>query len=284
MSESRLEIEIVGEGRDLVCLHSLLSDKSSFAPLAERLADRRRMILVNMPGFGASPRIAEPIDGYADAVAALFDELSLPRETDIVGNGFGGFVVLSLAARHGEKFDRAVLIGSAVAFPEEGRAKFRGLAERAEREGMAALADTAMQRMFSDAFIASNPGLIAERKAVYANIPPDVFAKAARALARLDFAPDLAKIGNPLLVVVGSEDAATPPALGRALAAQVAGARVIEMPGLGHCPHIQDPDAFVAAAADFLGLGAAVAPATEPRAARAPSGFPASARRPRPPA
>jgi 3-oxoadipate enol-lactonase len=254
MGGSRLEVEIVGEGRNLVCLHSLLSDKSSFAPLVERLADRRRMILVNMPGFGASPRIAEPIDGYADAVAALFDELALGADTDVIGNGFGGFVALSLGARHGEKFDRAVLIGSAVAFPEEGRAKFRGLAEKAESAGMAALADTAMKRMFSDAFIAANPGLIAERKAVYTQIPPAVFAKAARALATLDFAPVLAKVKNPLLVVVGSEDGATPPALGRELARRVAGAKAIEMPGLGHCPHIQDPDAFVAAVSDFLEL------------------------------
>jgi 3-oxoadipate enol-lactonase len=87
-----------------------------------------------------------------------------------------------------------------VAFPAEGRAKFSALAARAEAEGMAALADVAMKRMFSDAFIAANPALIADRKAVYARIPPDVFAKAARALATLDFSPQLAKIRNPLLV------------------------------------------------------------------------------------
>lgn len=254
MDRHRLEIETAGEGPDLVCLHSLLSDKSSFAPLVERLAGRRRLVLVNMPGFGASPAGPEPIDGYADAVAEVFDALSLPPETDVMGNGFGGFVALSLAARHGEKFRRAVLIGSAVAFPEEGRAKFRGLAERAEREGMAALSDTAMKRMFSDPFIAENPELIAGRKAVYERIPLTVFARAARALAALDFTPDLARITNPLLVVVGSEDGATPPALGRDLAARVRDGRAIEMPGLGHCPHIQDPDAFVAAVSDFLEL------------------------------
>jgi 3-oxoadipate enol-lactonase len=56
------------------------------------------------------------------------------------------------------------------------------------------------------------------------------------------------------LIVVGAEDEATTPALGRALAARLANAERIEMPGLGHCPHIQDPDAFVAAVARFLGL------------------------------
>jgi 3-oxoadipate enol-lactonase len=270
MARSGLEVEIVGRGRDLVCLHSLLSDKSSFAPFAERIADRRRLILTNMPGFGASPAGAEPVAGYADAVASLFDDMSLPPGTDVVGNGLGGFVALSLAARHGPRFDRAVLIGSAVAFPEDGRAKFRMLAERAEREGMPALADTAMKRMFSDAFIAANPELIADRRAVYGRIDPEVFAGAARALAILDFGPDLERIRNPILVVAGSEDGATPPALGRALVDQIAGAQFVELPGLGHCPHIQDPDSFVSAISGFLRLGET--PEARSPAAPAPSG------------
>jgi pimeloyl-ACP methyl ester carboxylesterase len=254
MARSRLETEVVGRGRDLVCLHSLLSDKSSFGPLAERLADRRRLILVNLPGFGASPTGPQPVAGYADAVASLFDDMHLPPDTDVIGNGLGGFVALSLAARHGQRFDRAVLIGSAVAFPEEGRTKFRMLADKAEREGMRALADTAMKRMFSDAFIAANPKLIADRKAVYEGIDPGVFAKAAAALAALDVKADLPRITNPIMVVVGSEDGATPPALGRVLAGQISGAEFVELLGLGHCPHIQAPDAFVSAIAGFLSL------------------------------
>ena len=56
------------------------------------------------------------------------------------------------------------------------------------------------------------------------------------------------------LIVVGEQDGATPPALGRALAERLADASSIELPGLGHCPHIQEPDVFVAAIAPFLGL------------------------------
>jgi hypothetical protein len=38
MGAPRLDLEIIGEGRDLVLLHSLLSDRSSFEPLAARIA------------------------------------------------------------------------------------------------------------------------------------------------------------------------------------------------------------------------------------------------------
>lgn len=57
-------------------------------------------------------------------------------------------------------------------------------------------------------------------------------------------------------IVVGAEDQATPPALGRALAGRLANAQLVELPGSGHCPHIQDADVLVAAVAPFLGLRA----------------------------
>jgi 3-oxoadipate enol-lactonase len=256
MSAPRLDVEIIGEGRDLVLLHSLLSDRTSFEPLAERIADQRRLILVNLPGFGKSPRAGPAISDYADRIADLFDDLALPRETDVLGNGLGGFVGLQLAIRHGVRFDRLVLLGSAIAFPGAGRATFRALADKVEQDGMAAVTGTAMRRMFPERFFASHPEVVAGREAVFEQIDPAVFASACRALATLDLDPDLARVRNRTLIVVGEQDEATPPALGRALKDRVAGADLIELPGLGHCPHIQDPDAFVAATAPFLRLRA----------------------------
>jgi 3-oxoadipate enol-lactonase len=263
MSAPRLDVEIKGRGRDLVLLHSLLSDRTSYEPLAARLTDQRRLILVSLPGFGRSPPAGPAVSDHADAVAAMFDDLALPPETDVLGNGLGGFVALHLAIRHGSRLARLVLVGSAIAFPEAGRATFRALADKVEREGMAAVIDAAMRRMFPADFIAANPEVVAGREAVFRRLDPEVFAAACRALAALDLGDDLARIRNPTLVVVGGEDQATPPALGRALAERLANARIVEMPGLGHCPHIQDPDAFVARIAPFLGLDASRAEAQQ---------------------
>jgi 3-oxoadipate enol-lactonase len=254
MTKCGLDVEIVGEGRDLVLLHSLLSDRTSFEPLAARIADRRRLILVNLPGFGTSPPAGPKLTDYADAIAGLFAHLALPAVTDVLGNGLGGFVALHLAIRHGEKFQRMVLVGSAVAFPEPGRATFRSLADKAPQDGMTAIAPVAMRRMFPESFIAAEPEVVAGREAVYRQIDPEVFPIACRPIATLDLGPEFRKIRNPTLIVVGAEDSATPPALGRALADRLPDARSIELPGLGHCPHVQDPDAFVAAIAPFLGL------------------------------
>jgi 3-oxoadipate enol-lactonase len=252
----QLDVEITGQGRNLVLLHSLLSDRTSFEPLAVRIAGQRRLILVNLPGFGRSPAAGPALGAYADAIAGLFDDLALPPATDVLGNGLGGFVALSLASRHGERFERMVLVGSGVAFPGAERATFRALADRVEQDGMAAVADAAMRRMFPEAFIAAHPDVVAGREAVFRQIDKGVFAAACRALAALDLGAEVAGIRNPTLIVVGAEDQATPPALGQALADRLAAAEVAVLPGLGHCPHIQDPAAFVAAIAPFLDLRA----------------------------
>ena len=248
----RMDVEIVGEGADLLLLHSLLSDRSSFAGIAKRLSAQRRLILVNLPGFGgAAP--AEPLAGYVERIVEMLHDLKVPN-TDILGNGLGSFVALKLAARDPSKVGRMVLLGAATSFPEAGQQTFRALAEKVEREGMDAVADAAMARMFPASFIAMAPSVIAERREVFRGIDPNIFAAAARALAILDLSPELDRIRSPVMVVVGENDGATPPLLGRELAGRLPDARMIELAGVGHAPHIQAPDELIAAISPFLGL------------------------------
>jgi pimeloyl-ACP methyl ester carboxylesterase len=256
MASPRLDVKIVGEGENLVLINALLSDRSAYEPLAERLSDQRRLIMVNLPGFGASPKTARSLDDYADAVAGLFDDLALPPSTDILANGLGSFVASRMAIRHGDKFRKLVLVGSGAAFPEAGRATFRALADKVDAEGMDAVAGAAVKRMFPDEYAAANPAVVAERERVFKSIDPEIFAMSCRLLADLDLGPDLQKIRNPVLVVIGAVDGATPPAIGHDLARRLPDAHAIEMPGVGHVPHVQAPDEFVAVIAPFLGLKA----------------------------
>ena len=212
------------------------------------------MILVNLPGFGKSPAAGSALSDYADAIATMFDDLALPPETDVLGNGLGGFVALSLASRYGARFARMVLVGSAIAFPEAGRATFRVLADKVEREGMGAVADAAMRRMFPEASSQPTSRLWPGARRCSGRSIRRCSPRRVGCWRRSISAAELARIRNPTLIVVGAADQATPPALGRALADRLANARLTELPRLGHCPHIQDPDAFVAAIAPFLGL------------------------------
>jgi pimeloyl-ACP methyl ester carboxylesterase len=58
----------------------------------------------------------------------------------------------------------------------------------------------------------------------------------------------------PTLVVCGEHDQATPPALNKEIAEKVNGAEYVELPGCGHCPPLEQPDAFLKAIGEFARL------------------------------
>jgi 3-oxoadipate enol-lactonase len=249
------DVRQTGAGRDLVLFHSLLTDRTVFDGIVPALARRRRLTLVNLPGFGESSPGGPRIEDYADRVANLFPALALSPATDLLAMSFGGFVGIAMAARHGALLDRLALVDTAAAFPEPAKAPLRGMAERALREGMGAVVDTAVRRMFTEAFIAAHPEVVDERAAVLQRARPEYFATACRALAELDLRPVLGQIQNPTLVMVGALDSTTPPALARELAAGIAGARLVELADCAHCPPLERPAEFVAALETFLDGG-----------------------------
>jgi 3-oxoadipate enol-lactonase len=184
----------------------------------------------------------------------LFDALDLGTTADVLGNGFGGFVASALAIRHGTKFDRLILADTGVGFTPEGKQSFFAMAERVRQSGMEAIVDVALKRLFPEDFIAANPAIMAERRAALVKTNPEFFAEACHALAALDLTPHIGTIRNPTLVVVGELDTATPPEMARALAKALPGAELIEMPGCGHAPMAQAPEAFITAISKFLDL------------------------------
>jgi len=249
-----LDIEQAGAGPELVLLHSLLADRGAFDRVRDELARSHRVCLVNLPGYGASPPAAHAaIEDYADQLAGIFPALALSEKTAVLGNGFGGFIALALAIRHGGKFGSLVIADSLATFPPQAKEPFRVLHAKVTEQGMGAVLDAAVRRMFPESFIAAHPEIVAERKSALATADAKCFARACLALAKVDFRPGLAKIRNRALVMAGALDQTTPAALARELADAIPGAGFREIPGCGHCPQIEKPAEFVAAVREFLG-------------------------------
>ncbi len=212
------------------------------------------MTLLNLPGFGASTPAGPTIEDHAERVADLLSGPVLGRGPDVIANGLGGFVAIALAVRHGKRIGRLVLADTAAAFPDAGKAPLLALAERAQGQGMEAVVDAAVRRLFPDDYIAAHPEAALERRAVLLEANPAHFATACRALAKVDLRAALPRIANPTLVVVGALDRATPPELARELARGITDAALVEIPDCGHCPPLQKPVAFLEAIGEFLGL------------------------------
>jgi len=243
---AQVEYEQQGAGAPLLLIHSLLTELTVFDVMLPRLTKERRVTRINLPGFGASaPVELSSVAAHADHVARVMDVLELPKNCTVFGNGFGAFVALELAIRHGSRFGRLLVADTLAAFPEPARAPFRGMAAKVSAEGMKGVLDTAIGRMFPPAFAERHPDVIAARKAALAKVDPQCFARACLGLAALDLSAKVPGIKNPTLVMCGALDQTTPPALAKALAEKIPGARYEEIPGSGHCPMLEQPDLLV---------------------------------------
>src|SRR6266446_4588798 len=196
-----------GRGPALLLLHSLLTEMSVFDRVLPPLTRTHRVTCLNLPGFGASdPVELNSVGEHADHVARVMDALSLAPNTDVFGNGFGAFVALELAIRHGARIGRLIVADALAVFPEAARAPFSAMAQRVSEAGMQAVLDTAIARMFPPEFAQKHPKIIAARKAALAAVDPQCFARACLALAALDLSSSAEKIQNPTLVLCGALD------------------------------------------------------------------------------
>ncbi|HET8565992.1 MAG TPA: alpha/beta hydrolase [Solirubrobacterales bacterium] len=97
-----------GSGEDVVlCLHGWPQHWYEWRHLMPALADRHRVIALDLRGFGWSEA---PADGYekenlADDVLAVLDELGLER-VKLVGHDWGGWIGFLLCLREPDRFQR----------------------------------------------------------------------------------------------------------------------------------------------------------------------------------
>jgi pimeloyl-ACP methyl ester carboxylesterase len=104
-----LYFETHGSGRPLILLHGGLGSGEMFGPVIPALAERHRVIAVDLQGHGRTADIDRPIDIrlMADDIAALIDHLGLDKP-DLVGYSLGGGVALQTAAKYPAKVGRLV--------------------------------------------------------------------------------------------------------------------------------------------------------------------------------
>jgi pimeloyl-ACP methyl ester carboxylesterase len=105
-----LYYETHGSGRPLILLHGGLMSGESFGPILPALAERRRVIAVDLQGHGRTADIDRPIDVrlMADDIAALIGHLGL-EHADVVGYSLGGGVAFFTAVKYPQKVRKLVM-------------------------------------------------------------------------------------------------------------------------------------------------------------------------------
>jgi 3-oxoadipate enol-lactonase len=232
-------------GVPLLLVHGHPFDRTMWRPQLTRFSAERRVIVPDLRGYGASTGTVPDWPAFADDLAALLDAVRVPRAV-VAGLSMGGQIALDLWARHPQRV-AGLLLADTTAGGEtpDSRAGRLAQAARLLEEGMDPYAVEMLYRMVAP----GASGAVARHVlAMMRTTGPVGAAAAQRARAdRPDRTADLAAVGVPTVVVVGSDDELTPVAEAAAMAARVPGAELVVVDGAAHLPNLERPAAFDAA-------------------------------------
>jgi 3-oxoadipate enol-lactonase len=242
-------------GLALVLGNSLGTSRMVWDRQAAALGERFRLLRYELPGHGRSPAWPGPysIGGLGSGVLDLLDSAAVERAA-YCGISLGGMVGMWLAANAPDRITSLGLVcTSAYLPPADG---WRARAELVRAEGLASISAASAGRWFTAAFAEREPEVISSFICELEGTDPAGYAGCCLAVANMDLRADLGSIKAPTLVISGSDDPATPPEHGAAIAGGIGGARHIVVEGAAHLANVSSPDEVTAALLNHLsGLG-----------------------------
>ncbi len=115
VGEDTVYFQVAGEGEPVILVHGLSASSLWWTRNVPALAERYRVYLIDLPGFGRMRRYASRFVLHrlaADIVTWM--EAAGIRQAHFIGHSMGGYICLCIAAQHPEVVKRIVLVAPAV--------------------------------------------------------------------------------------------------------------------------------------------------------------------------
>lgn len=243
-----------GRGWPVVLLHGFPLSADMWRPQLENVPDGWRFIAPDLRGFGpAAMAPVQSMDDLADGVVAFLDAMHIEKAT-IGGLSMGGYVIFAVMRRAPERAVRLILADTrATADSEQGRAGRTKMLDTLRTRGVSAVADEMMPKLLGETTRRKAPEVEElVRKLIAVNTAEGLAGAVTAMRDRPDSTSLLSSISVPTLILVGEEDALTPPADAEAMRSNLARAHLVKIPGAGHLSNLEASEDFSAALFDFL--------------------------------
>ena len=210
-------------------------------PVAERLAERARVVAWDLPGHGRSPASGPfRMPELAAAVLALADDVAPGQRFAYAGDSVGGAVGLQLLLDAPERVTSAALLctGAVIGDPELWRVR----AATVRESGTESVVLLSAERWFAAGFADREPAVAAALLDALRDTNAECYALVCEALAVFDVVDRLPQITTPVLAIAGAQDIPTPPEGLAQIASGVRDGRLIVLDGVGHLAPAEAPD------------------------------------------
>lgn len=248
-----VQIREMGVGPPVVLVHGYPLDGAMWSGVARLLSRQFRVLKPDLPGHGESTIPSDgTLAGYADFLEAILR--GLPPPAGLAGFSMGGYAALALMERRPEGLKALALVDiRASADDDAGKAKRDEAIETVRSAGVAAIADAMLPRLLDPASL-HNRDLVDRVRRIMMRQPRETIEADLTAMRdRPDATTLLPRISIPTLVVVGAQDALTPPADSQKVADAIPGAGLVTIPAAGHLTPMERPGAVARALAEFFG-------------------------------
>lgn len=254
----RLHFIQQGQGPTVVLSHALGCDLSMWDGVAEALQDHFTVFRYDHRGHGRSAAGdsdgagAFSIDDLADDAAELIASQGL-GVVHFAGLSLGGMTAQALGARHPQLLRSLVIANSASHYDTVAQALWQARIDTVQAQGLSAISQGAMQRWFTPEFRdPADPGShrVSALRSVLESTAQQPYAQACAAVKNIALDAGNRRILCPTLVIAGSRDEATPPAMSEAIAKSIPGARLRSL-AAAHLSAVEQPEAFAALLTDF---------------------------------
>jgi pimeloyl-ACP methyl ester carboxylesterase len=245
-------------GIPVLFVHGFPLDHTMWQAQLTGLEVPNRLIAPDLRGFGKSSAPQSPyncysMDAYAWDLRNLMDALKL-QQVVMVGLSMGGYITFAFHRLFPDRLKGIVLVDTrAGADTQEKRDKRMADIAKARSDGVKAIANGMLPKLFSPHTRKNNPALVGKVRDMMARQPLEGVAGALQAMAyRPDSTPGLPSISVPTLVVVGADDELTPVRDAMEMAENIPNSRLVTIPKAGHLAPMERPDRFNRALRGFL--------------------------------
>jgi 3-oxoadipate enol-lactonase len=244
-----LGFEQAGEAERLpvIFLHGVGSDKSVWRPQLDHFATERRSIAFDYPGYGESDPAPEGAtrDDFARATLGAMSALGVSR-AHICGLSLGGVVAIAMHALEPQACASLILADSFASHPDGQGVYDRSVAVSSD---LRALAEGRVDVLLAQP---ADPAVRRQVIETMAAIDPAAYRIGAEAVWLARQEERAVAIRCPTLVLCGTEDRVTPPALSTALTKLIPGAIYEPIERAGHLSSLERPYEFNTFVGAFL--------------------------------
>jgi len=242
----------MSDTRTLVLLHAFPLGAGMWAPQRSAFPGWH-VVTPALPGFDDSHAGGSSMEAFAAHVNKELDRLEIGRAV-IGGISLGGYVAFGVLRQRPERVSALILAdtrsGADGDQAREGRVRMLKVLEERGPSGVFA---EMRPKLFGETTHADRPDVVERVRGFAESQTPAAIEGAIRAmLDRPDSTSLLGTIAVPTLIVVGEEDALTPPAEAEGMHAAIPGATLVRLPHAGHLSNLETPEAFNAAVNAFL--------------------------------